>query len=52
MRHDGHKFVVILGHLYPTEQPENFENKNEKKKKKKKKTIWRYHHFTQVHEKL
>ena len=37
MRHDGHKFVVILGHLYPTEQPENFEKKNKKKKKKKKK---------------
>ena len=49
MKRNRQKFFVILGHFLPF-----YPNKNPKNQsfEKMKKNYWRYHHFTQVHQKL
>ena len=44
-----HNFFVILGYFLPFYPYNNQKNKNFKKNEK---NIWRYHHFTQVYQRL
>ena len=51
IRHDGQSLIVILGHFWHFDPPNNLKIKILKKKKNKNKNSWRYYHFTLVYHK-
>ena len=53
MAHDRcNCYFLILGYFLPFYSSNCSKNKNERHEEKKKKKLWRYHHFTQVYQKI